>query len=99
MSFHRIALFAAAVTAVLVWAQPGAAQGGSAGQWIKRTPVKPDPSKVVVPPGYKVGVFTAGLDTPASAAVDKDGNLWVTISGLLLGSPEADQFSPAHVKI
>ena len=79
---------------------PAAAQGGSAtGQWVKRTPVKPDPSKVVVPPGYKVGVFKAGLDTPASATVDKDGNLWVTISGVLLGSPEADQFEPPHVKI
>ena len=96
----RIILIAAAVTAAMVWVQPAAAQGGSAtGQWVKRTPVKPDPSKVVVPPGYKVGVFKAGLDTPASATVDKDGNLWVTISGVLLGSPEADQFEPPHVKI
>ena len=99
-SFHRIVLIAAAATAAMVWVQPAAAQGGSAtGQWVKRTPVKPDPSKVVVPPGYKVGVFKAGLDTPASATVDKDGNLWVTISGVLLGSPEADQFEPPHVKI
>ena len=96
----RIVLIAAAATAATVWAQPAAAQGAKAtGQWVKRTPVKPDPSKVVVPPGYKVGVFKAGLDTPASAAVDKDGNLWVTISGVLLGSPEADQFEPPHVKI
>ena len=98
-SFHRIVLIAAAAAAI-VWVQPAAAQGGSAtGQWVKRTPVKPDPSKVVVPPGYKVGVFKAGLDTPASGTVDKDGNLWVTISGVLLGSPEADQFDPPHVKI
>ena len=58
-----------------------------AGDWVKRTPVTPNPDKVVVPPGYKVGVFKAGLDTPSSAAVDKDGNLWVAISGVLLGSP------------
>jgi len=96
----RIILIAAAVTAAMVWVQPAAAQGGSAtGQWAKRTPVTPDPSKVVVPQGYKVGVFKAGLDTPASATVDKDGNLWVTISGVLLGSPEADEFEKPHVKI
>jgi hypothetical protein len=53
----------------------------------------------VVPPGYKVEVFKAGLDTPSSATVDKDGNLWVAISGVLLGSPEADQIDPAHVKV
>ena len=98
-SFHRIVLIAAAAAAI-VWVQPATAQSGSAtGQWVKRTPVKPDPSKVVVPPGYKVGVFKAGLDTPASGTVDKDGNLWVTISGVLLGSPEADQFDPPHVKV
>ena len=61
--------------------------------------MKPDPSKVVVPPGYKVDIFKAGLDTPASAAVDRDGNVWVTISGVLLGSPEEKEFEPAHVKI
>ena len=58
------------------------------GDWAKRTAVTPDPTKVVVPAGYKVGVFAAGLDTPSSATVDKDGNLWVAISGKLLGSPE-----------
>ena len=52
----------------------------------KRTPVTPNPDKVVVPPGYKVGVFKAGLDTPSSAAVDKDGNLWVAISGQLFNT-------------
>ncbi len=62
-------------------------------------PVNPDPTKWWVPPGYKVEVFKAGLDTPSSAAVDKDGNLWVAISGVLLGSLEADQIEPAHVKI
>ena len=98
MTSIRIVSIAAAVTAAMVWAQPAAAQGAT-GTWVKRTPVKPDPSKVVVPPGYKVGVFKDGLNTPASATVDKDGNLWVTISGVLLGSPEADAFEPPHVKI
>ena len=36
---------------------------GPAGKWSIRTPVKPDPSKIKVPAGYKVGVFAAGLDT------------------------------------
>ena len=80
-------------------AQPAAAQGGKNGEWVKRTPFKPDPSKIVVPPNYKVSVFASGLDTPSSASVDKDGNVWVAISGVLLGSPEADKIDTAHVKI
>src|SRR3954466_8884748 len=89
-----------AATATAWVPNPAKAQGGKvSGEWVKRTAVKPDPSKVVVPPGYKVEVFKAGLDTPSSATVDKDGNLWVAISGVLLGSPEADQIDPAHVKI
>ena len=93
ISFLHLIMVAVAATATAWVPNPAKAQGGKvSGDWVKRTAVKPDPSKVVVPPGYKVAVFKAGLDTPASAAVDKDGNLWVTISGLLLGSPEADQF-------
>ena len=45
--------------------------------------VKPDPSKIVVPKGYKVSVFVAGLDTPSAATVDGEGNVWVAISGPL----------------
>ena len=58
---------------------------GEAGGWERRVAVKPDPSKVVVPPGYEVGIFVQGLDTPSSATVDADGNLWVAISGSLFG--------------
>ena len=54
---------------------------GDLTQWIKQTPVPPDPSKVVVPAGYKVGILVSGLSTPSSAAVDGDGNIWVAISG------------------
>ncbi len=70
---------------------------GEAGGWAKRVAVKPDPSKVMVPEGYEVGILAAGLDTPSSATVDKDGNVWVAISGNLLGSP--DDIDPAHVKV
>jgi glucose/arabinose dehydrogenase len=70
--------------------------GQSAG-WEKRIAVKPDPSKVVVPEGYEVGILASGLDTPSSATVDKDGNVWVAISGKLLGGP--DEIDPAHVKV
>jgi hypothetical protein len=73
------------------------AGGPQAGDWAKRTPVTPNPDKVVVPPGYKVGVFKAGLDTPSSAAVDKDDNLWVAISGPLFNT--LDTLDPPHVKI
>ena len=85
--------------AALMCLMQASAQEPRGGPWPKREPFKPDPTKIVVPPGYKVGVFTAGLDTPSSATVDKDGNLWVAISGVLLGSPEADKIDPAHVKI
>src|SRR5215510_6861228 len=94
--FLRIVLTAAATVCL---APAAMAQKAATGEWVKREPVKPDPSKVKVPPGYKVGVFKAGLDTPSSATVDKDGNVWVAISGVLLGSPEADKFDPPHVKI
>jgi hypothetical protein len=73
------------------------AQKPGGGEWGKRVAVKPDPAKVVVPPGYKVSIFTAGLDTPSSATVDKDGNVWVVISGPLFGGP--DPTDPAHVKV
>src|SRR3954463_14548841 len=85
--------------AALMCLMQGSAQEHRGRSWPKREPFKPDPAKIVVPPGYKVGVFAAGLDTPSSATVDKDGNLWVAISGVLLGSPEADKIDAAHVKI
>jgi len=69
------------------------------GGWEKRIAVEPDPSKVVVPDGYEVGVFVKGLGAPSSATVDGDGNLWVAVAPPLLGSPEADQFEEAHVKV
>lgn len=65
---------------------------GLSGGWQKRTAVTPDPSKVVVPEGYEVGIFAAGLDTPTSATVDADGNLWVAISGPLFGG--LDEIDP-----
>jgi len=70
-----------------------------AGGWAKRIAVTPDPSKVVVPDGYKVGVFIKGLNAPSSATVDGDGNLWVAVSPPLLGSPDKDQFESARVKV
>src|SRR5712691_3870590 len=85
---------APAVAADLEPAVPGTK---TSGVWQKRIPVKPDPSKVRVPSGYKVGVFAAGLDTPSAATVDKDDNLWVAISGQLLGS--IDDIDEPHVKI
>ena len=84
---------------ITVLAVPGAqAQGaGQSGDWDKRVAVKPDPSKVVVANGYKISIFAQGLDTPSSATVDKDGNLWVAISGKLLGGP--DPIDDPHVKV
>src|SRR3954453_19171037 len=75
------------------------ALAGELTQWIKQTPAPPDPSKVVVPKGYKVGIFKAGLSTPSSAAVDGDGNVWVAISGNLFGGPDADKMPRPHVEV
>jgi hypothetical protein len=92
---------AVASAAALVAAAPAALadmQGtGQSGGWEKRVAVTPDPSKVVVPDGYEVKVFVAGLDTPSSATVDGEGNLWVAISGKLLGGP--DPIEEPHVKV
>ena len=71
---------------------------GPAGKWSTRVPVKPDPSKIKVPPGYKVGVFAAGLDTVTSITVDKQDNVWVAISGNTFGFPPEGIDKP-HVKI
>ena len=50
------------------------------GGWETRVAVKADPSKVVVPDGYKVSVFVDGLGAPSSATVDGDGNLCVAVA-------------------
>src|SRR5262249_21966651 len=72
--------------------------GGPAGKWSTRTPVKPDPSKIQVPPGYKSSVFASGLDTVTSITVDKNDNVWVAISGNTFGFPPEGIDKP-HVKI
>ncbi len=98
LKWTMLAAFVAILPAVGAKADMEAKPGGpQAGDWAKRTAVTPNPDKVVVPPGYKVGVFKAGLDTPSSAAVDKDDNLWVAISGPLFNT--LDTLDPPHVKI
>lgn len=72
---------------------------GESGGWEKRIAVTPDPSKIVVPDGYEVGIFVKGLNAPSAATVDGDGNLWVAVSPPLLGSPDQDEFEPPHVKV
>ena len=84
------------LAASVAWADMEPQKGtASAGGWAPRVAVTPDPSKIVVPKGYKVSVFAAGLDTPSGATVDGDGNVWVAISGpLFMGGTEA-----AHIKV
>ncbi len=79
---------------VLAQDGPVAEPGGPAGKWSKRTPVTPDPSKIRVPDGYKVGVFAAGLDTITSVTVDESDNVWVAISGNTFGFPPGGSTSP-----
>jgi len=71
--------------------------GGRAGTWSKRQAWRHDPSKVVVPKGYKVGLFKGGLDTVSAVTVDKDGNVWANISGSLFGG--LDDIDQPHVKV
>ena len=98
LTWTMLAAFVAILPAVGAKADMEAKPGSSqAGDWAKRTPVTPNPDKIVVPPGYKVGVFKTGLDTPSSAAVDKDDNLWVAISGQTFNT--LDTLDPPHVKI
>ena len=99
MKLWKGVLLAGALTVLAAPAAFADMQGGAAqsGGWEKRVAVKPDASKVVVAPGYKISIFAQGLDTPSSGAVDKDGNLWVAISGKLLGGP--DPIDEPHVKV
>jgi hypothetical protein len=88
---------AAPFAATLAWADMEPQQGtGRAGGWAPRVAVKPDPSKIVVPKGYKVSVFASGLDTASAATVDGEGNVWVAISGPLFGGGKIE---PANVKV
>src|SRR6478736_979698 len=102
MKILKYAVVALAVgsisTSVFAQDRAVAEPGGPAGKWSTRTPVKPDPSKIKVPPGYKVGVFASGLDTITSLTVDKNDNVWVAISGNTFGFPPQGIDKP-HVKI
>ena len=51
----------------------------TSGGWVPRQAVKPDPSKLRVPGGYKAEVFVSGLDTP-SAAVTRPAATRIHIS-------------------
>lgn len=53
----------------------------------------------LLPDEYKASVFVEGLSTPSAATVDKDGNVWVAISGNLFGGPDAELMEPPHVKV
>lgn len=93
---------ACALLATTALATPALAdmQGtGESGGWETRVAIEPDPSKVVVPAGYEVGILVAGLSAPSAATVDADGNIWVAVSPPLLGSPDADEFEQPHVKV
>jgi len=100
MRFLRNVMLAAAAAGLLIVPLAVAEnQSGTpvSGGWVPRVAHKPDPSKIVVPKGYKVDVFVAGLDTPSAAAVDGEGNVWVAISGNLFG-PFEYEYAGQRVK-
>src|SRR3989441_8327570 len=79
--FRSLILAALAALPLVPMALAQNAGTSTSGGWVPRTALKPEPGKLVVPKGYKAEVFVAGLDTPSSAAVDREGNVWVAISG------------------
>jgi hypothetical protein len=85
VSLVLAALLPASVAFADMQAQQGTPQ---AGDWVKRIPVVPNPDKIVVPPGYKVGVFKAGRRPRQPSTrwqpVGRDfGQLFNTIDGSL----------------
>ncbi|MEO8629730.1 MAG: hypothetical protein ABI612_16760, partial [Betaproteobacteria bacterium] len=92
MRFFKCVIAAALAAPLIASVALADQQGtGKAGGWEKRIAIKPDPSKIVVPPGYEVKVFASGLDTPSGVTVDGDGNVWVAISGPLFGGGEIEK--------
>src|SRR5256712_9574741 len=105
--FRSLILAALAALPLVPMALAQNAGTSTSGGWVPRTALKPEPGKLVVPKGYKAEVFVAGLDTPSSAAVDREGNVWVAISGNLFGPFEYEYagqriknpVSGPHVKV
>src|SRR5437899_12548290 len=105
--FRSLILAALAALPLVPMALAQNAGTSTSGGWAPRTALKPEPGKLVVAKGYKAEVFVAGLDTPSSAAVDREGNVWVAISGNLLrrceyeyaGQRIKDPASRPHVKV
>ena len=105
--FRSLILAALAALPLVPMALAQNAGTSTSGGWVPRTALRPEPGKLVVPKGYKAEVFVAGLDTPSSAAVDREGNVWVAISGNLFGPFEYEYagqriknpVSGPHVKV
>src|SRR5437879_8225324 len=95
--FRSLILAALAALPLVPWARAGNAGPRTSGGWVPRTALKPEPGKLVVPKGYKAEVVVAGLDAPSSAAVDREGNVWVAISGNLFG-PFEYEYAGQRVK-
>src|SRR5438445_11087707 len=105
--FRSLILAALAALPLVPMALAQNAGTSTSGGWVPRTALKPEHGKLVVPKRYKAEVFVAGLDTPSSAAVDREGNVWVAISGNLFGPFEYEYagqriknpVSGPHVKV
>src|SRR2546427_12110472 len=105
--FRSLILAALAALPLVPMALAQNAGTSTSGGWVPRTALKPEPGQLVVPKGYKAEVFVAGLDTTSSAAVDREGNVWVAICGTLFGPFEYEYagqriknpVSGPHVKV
>src|SRR5438093_13759948 len=108
MTLFKAVMLAAGVGLLVASVALAEHQGvGTSAGWVPRVAVQPDPSKIMVPKGYKVEVFVDGLDTASSVAVDGQDKVCDAISGNLFapfeyeyaGQRVKNPVSGPHVKV
>src|SRR5437899_6738811 len=105
--FRSLILAAIAALPLVPMALAQNAGTGTSGGWVPRTALKPEPGKLVVAKGRAAVVFVPVVVSLTSAAVDREGNVWVAIAGNLFGAFEYEcagqriknPVSGPHVKV
>lgn len=58
-----------------------------------------NPKDISLPPGYDIGVFAIGLDSPIGMAFSENGDLYVVDSGIVSGNPKLLRHINGHFEI
>ncbi len=58
-----------------------------------------DPEAIRIPPGYRVDIFTVGLDVPIDMVFSEDGVLFVADSGVASGNPKILRLANGYYEI